>query len=396
MGGGRWRRDLLRAAAVVALVNGLGWIVVDGVSRWTLRRVACEGWPVAGGDLGAVETLFPDSPENDAARALARVAAAAGIDLAPRKGEVPATHRPSAEAAGRFDAAKASLDDYVKEETLAAPPAPLGSFLDGAAGPLADAERLLESRGRPRWEQRASAGFEMSPPNLLGHVRLTKLLLARARTAATRGQRESAWRSVAAAARLADSLEERPEDLSQLIRIAEARSVLATMRALARPAPAWAAAWASADLRPAVLRAHLVDAATWWKWGRRAAPLIPDTDYSGAAGVLRGGLIAAAGPVLRFMVADTLAQAREAARRCAAWTGDAPPPAPASSARTLASWNTIGRAVEPDATVARAAERVGAEREEARRTLRVLSGAEVRPAPRAEGPVPGGDAPTAR
>ncbi|MCE5246501.1 MAG: hypothetical protein ABFD84_04320 [Candidatus Polarisedimenticolia bacterium] len=381
MGGGRWRRDLVRAAAVVALINLGGWLVADGVSRWTLRRVAAEGWPVEGGALANVEALFPDNPENDAALALERVAAAAGIDVAPRGDGVPATRRPSAEAAGRFDAARASLDDYVKEETLAAPPAPLASFLDSAAGPLADAERLLESRGRPRWEQRASAGFEMPLPNLLGHVGLSKLLLARARAAGMRGERETAWRSAAASARLADSLESRPEEMSQLIRIAEARHVLAAMRVLPSPAPAWAAAWASTDLRPASFRASAVKAAVWRRWGTAVAPFPPDSDVSGVRGLPGRTLFAAFGPALRFMLADTLAAARAELRRYAAWSDDGPPPARPASAASPASWNAFGRKVDFAGAIRVVGERVAAEREEARRTLRVLSAAQESPRP---------------
>lgn len=381
MGGGRWRRELVRAAAVVALINLGGWLVADGASRWTLRLVAAEGWPVEGGALANVEALFPDNPENDAALALERVAAAAGINLAPRGDDVSSARRPSAEAARRLDAAKTTFADYAKGETLAPPPARLAAFLSAAAGPLADAERLLETGERPRWVRRASAGFEMPLPPLLGHIQLTRALIARAKEAGLRGDDDAAWRSLRAAARLADSLGERPERLSQLIRIAETRDVVTTMRVLPRPAPEWAWAWMSTDLRPGVVRAHLVDAAMLWTWARRIVPLIPDTDYSGFRGVLGGIMVAAFGPATRVMVAETLEPAREQLRRCASWSGDDPLPAPSASAGALSFWNGLGRAAELDASLVRAAERVAAEREEARRTRRALSAAQESPRP---------------
>lgn len=108
-------------------------------------------------------------------------------------------------------------------------------------GPQVDAmARHLDSAAIPRWPMTPSGLRSEQPlPNLLGHMRLTRVLSVAALDAEARGDHERAWMLEHAAWKLAQGLQTRPELISQLIAIAGARMIAATSRKLEPPVPAW-------------------------------------------------------------------------------------------------------------------------------------------------------------
>ncbi len=90
------------------------------------------------------------------------------------------------------------------------------------------------------WEMDVSRGFAGPRPNLIGHMRLARLLVARTLIEARRGEVETALQTLEAAWRLVESLSARPELISQLIVLAAARLEVGALRKLDTPAYGWA------------------------------------------------------------------------------------------------------------------------------------------------------------
>ena len=245
--------------AVVSVVLSLG--IVAG-------SPALISQPEASALRSAFEAQFPKTEASAAALELERLAALLGIELAPRDEtsrrppeptptsanevapppviDVEERRRPSAdESAGYQRIAEAAFGFLDREltnpvEGIGAPSRELERYLGGAHGrDVIDRSVLLRDTD-VQWEMDVT-GVGASPlPNLLGHVRLQRLMVARALLEARRGDAERALQTIEASWRLNQSISSRPELISQLIAVAVARLEVGALRKLDTPAYGWA------------------------------------------------------------------------------------------------------------------------------------------------------------
>jgi hypothetical protein len=124
-------------------------------------------------------------------------------------------------------------------------------------------DHLLQHGGDIGWAVDLDQGFEAPLPNLLAHLQLTRVLVVRA---LARGD-AAAWDDLHAAAELTRSLHARPDLITQLIVLAQARMVNAAAWKLPLPAPQWLAEMHSVDHRRMMMRAHQHDIWLMWRHG---------------------------------------------------------------------------------------------------------------------------------
>lgn len=211
------------------------------VARRIFIKERDTGWTLTGGSLMGFGTRFPAQKTNQAAQDLEETAARIGIDLVP-KAEAPNRER------GEFDAYRQTsqmVKEYgnaqVENKTLDQPSPELMEFLIVHEDEIRKAaEQLLSTQ--PQWTSDVAKGFDAPIPNLLGHLNLSRLLVAAALHEASARRHGEAWRLLEAADRLADSAERRPDTLSILIAIAEKKLITGAVRLLDPPVPDWAIA----------------------------------------------------------------------------------------------------------------------------------------------------------
>jgi hypothetical protein len=281
----------LRAISFVAL--GLG--IVAGS-----RVLASE--PAAATLRSAFEAEFPKSEASAAALQLERLAAPLGVELAPKEEaaprppeaaptnaseEAPAPaikarerRRPSAVENAAYqrigEALFGFLDRELKDpaEGIGAPSQELESYLGEREDALASIESLLLRDADVHWEMDVTRGYAGPLPNLLGLMRLQRLIVARALLEARRGEAEGALQTIEASWRLNQTLSSRPELICQLIVVAVARLEAGVLRKLDTPAYGWADRFRDGKLFSAYLAAFQNQF-----WSR------PDvTDLTGEAG----------------------------------------------------------------------------------------------------------------
>jgi hypothetical protein len=112
----------------------------------------------------------------------------------------------------------------------------------------------------PRWDLHLERTIELLVPDLVGHLRLHRLLLAEAGVEARRGRQQEASSWLHASWRLRDALADDPLLIQQLISLAELRDELALLRALEDVPPDTAARLRRLHPRPGVERALRMEA----------------------------------------------------------------------------------------------------------------------------------------
>lgn len=226
-------RNLLVAFALVAL--GLAaWLAV-GNARASRREAEAErGWTTAFGSLEDLLRRHPKRRSNSTAKELEVLAASAAISigLAPReRGSVPAV------GSSREPKGVRAASDYISSE-LIKPDASIGSPSDDLARYLEECRSDLDAiesllvTGPPEWAVDVSLPEELPSPNLLGQIRMQRILLARALASEHDGRREAAARSVDASWSLNESLRVRPEMISVLMATACSRLEVGVLRKL--------------------------------------------------------------------------------------------------------------------------------------------------------------------
>lgn len=231
------------------------------------------------------EAQFPKAKASAAALELERLAALLGIELAPkleprppaeapREGEetedqaqgangeeatadvetTPAPvlevqenrARPSAKAAAALQAVQAALGSFLDrelkspQEQVGATPRAVERFLTDHEGELEAIESLLLREGSLQWGMDVTPKADTHLPNVLGHLRLQRLLVARALLEMRRGETDAANQTLEASWQLNEALSSRPELIPHLIVVAVAKYQAGALRKLVAPAAGWA------------------------------------------------------------------------------------------------------------------------------------------------------------
>ena len=224
--------------------------------------------PAAASLRSAFEAQFPKSEASAGALQLERLAAPLGIELAPKEeaeprpleatptsasGEAPVPaingrerRRPSAEESAGYqrigEAVFGFLERELKNPTekIGVPSRELEGFLEEHRDALVSIESVLLRDADVHWEVDVSRGYGGPLPNVLGQMRLQRLIVARALLEARRGETEGALQTLEVSWRLNQTLSSRPEMICQLIVVAVARLDVGALRKLDAPAYGWA------------------------------------------------------------------------------------------------------------------------------------------------------------
>jgi hypothetical protein len=286
------RRVVVLSLAAVFLATGL-WLV--GGNMWAARREEqCDlAWTAAFGSLDDLKKKYPKRETNEAAKQVEELSKVLGFDLAPSVRTVGTMPRPLAPAEAKRGQA---LLDYIStqiskpEASIDAPPEELTRFLEEKRGTLEGIESLVIAGPPPMWSFEISRPERDAPvPNGLGQLRLQRILLARALSAALGGRGDAASRPLEASWNLNESLRTRPETLSLLFAMAIARLQVGVLREVSVDERLWRQRLTTLDPRRPLLDALVLDARlnssrNWWRdffrndghspWYKRARDLL--------------------------------------------------------------------------------------------------------------------------
>ncbi len=255
------RKWILSVAAVVAAVWGLMWIG-SAVMEKTLARRDDRVWPLGLSTIHDVPNRYPLQPATPAAMRLSVLARPLEIDLVPRDPSGPP--RPVDQ---RESVVRTEIGDYVRRQVQRAnpaidvPPETVVAFLADRDNEIEAVRALLISGSPLGWAQNIELGAASPIPRLLGHMQLGRLFVASALDRARRGD-AGAWHDLQAVWMMNRNLLERPEIISAMIGVANARSVNAAARKMPLPAPEWFREVQRHDYRRAMVAAYQAEA-----WG---------------------------------------------------------------------------------------------------------------------------------
>jgi hypothetical protein len=294
------KKVVLAGAAVVA-VAVLAWVVSAAGGDYVAKRSAAKAWPATLGSLTAVPKRFPVQEQNAAATKLVQIAAGAGVNVAPLE---PGKKRRNLHR-DATDRLLTEIGLYVTAQlerpgdAIEAPPEDVARFLETSDAQLTAVRHHLIHGGELQWASDVSRGASAPVPNLLGHMNLQRLLMARALDRARSGNL-AAWDELHASWELSRGLWGRPELISNIIALASARMTNAAARKMptAEP-PAWFMATRTFDPLKPIIAAHQVEA---WQM-HEAKP------YDGGLAVeVQRALV---WPMDRFEVAEAIDQTRQ-------------------------------------------------------------------------------------
>jgi hypothetical protein len=253
---------LIAGAAVFVLAKGIPFVCnaieMDRHARKAaLREPAAEQeWRREFGDPAKTLSAFPRREDSESATRLIELAHPLGIEMArPKDGQTPPRESNTARALTQ------AIRDYGSAElgrpggSVSPPPEAVRIFLQARDRDIDAIVNSLSSAETPVWKSDVSLGAEAPIPNLLGQMRLQRLLVAQALSRARVGQEDEAERVLRASWSLNASLRDRPDVMSQLIAIAIARMQVGLARRISVDPASWLARFAEHDYRPSVLRA---------------------------------------------------------------------------------------------------------------------------------------------
>ncbi len=252
--------------------------------------------------LGTPEELYARYPHrevNPSALKVETLSAELGVDLAT-KIMSERTH-PRADAADDFESIGDDIHQYTWQEWArsgagsAPPPEALAAFLTAHAEALEALRQALREGEAPRWELQLEKGLEGPIPNLLGQIKLQRLLMSEALAQNHAGHTGKALETLEAAGRLNEALADDPILITQLIAVAAHRMQAMTLRRLEEIPGVWAQtlaehdyeetmrtaisleAWNLAHLDPA----QVAEGLPWWQrlLARVGAPYIRSCAY---------------------------------------------------------------------------------------------------------------------
>jgi hypothetical protein len=263
-------RRILLGVVAAAIVAGLAWgapYAYRLISMYRHLQIAARREPAAVQDWkrefgDPVQTLaaFPKREDSDSAVRLIALAKAAGVDMTRPKGrdQFPPEHDPD-------EAARKAIREYLDAEVtktggpVADPPTVVRDYLASHEKALGEVVEHLSHGEPPAWKSDVALGFEAPAPPLRGHIRLQRLLEARALIQASAGDLEGSERTMAASWSLNASIRDRPEITSQLVAISVARSQVGLLRRLGVDPVVWRERLSEHDYRASVLEALVVE-----------------------------------------------------------------------------------------------------------------------------------------
>ena len=230
------------------------------VRQAALRAPGAEAdWRKEFGDPDLTLAAFPSHEDNEKAVRLIELARTVGIDLARHKSQQPSGEsddkRASSRAISHYDEAELTRPGGIVEP----PPEAVRAFLEARDREIGDVVSFLSTSEPPAWKVDALLGYEAPIPNLLGQLRLQRLLVAQALNRAQLGRENEAEQVFQASWNLNASLRDRPDVISQLIAIAIARMQAGLARRLPLDPAPWHERLVDHDYRASVLRALEVE-----------------------------------------------------------------------------------------------------------------------------------------
>jgi hypothetical protein len=174
---------------------------------------------------------------------------------------VPDRGRADRDRASSFARIIGALGEFVSreistaDERSAAAPEKVRLWLEERSGALDAIRARLLSRDPVAWEVDVGSGLRAPTPYLLGHVRLQRVLIARALIDGHAEETDSALLWMEASWRLNEALTSRPELISHMVSAAISRLQNGALRKIDAPSFAWADRLRSRDLVAGMLAA---------------------------------------------------------------------------------------------------------------------------------------------
>jgi hypothetical protein len=231
------------------------------VRQAALREPGAEAdWRKEFGDPDRTLAAFPSHEDSETAVRLIELARTVGIDLARTKSQQPGRgesndERTSSRAISQYDEEELTKPSGEIEP----PPDAVRAFLEERDREIGDVVSFLSTSEPPAWKVDVLLGHEAPIPNLLGQLRLQRLLVAQTLNRAQLGRENEAEQVFRASWNLNASLRDRPDVISQLIAIAVARMHAGLARRLPLDPAAWRERFVDHDYRASVLRALEVE-----------------------------------------------------------------------------------------------------------------------------------------
>ena len=237
-------------------------ITVERHTRYAAARepAAEADWKREFGDPVRTLSFFPRHEDTDAAIKLVGLARSVGVDMTR-----PTKARPRRQDSATERALSQALKEFGDRElmcsggTVGAPPETVIAYLAAHDRDIGQVVAALVRNKPLAWKTDLSLGHEAPIPNLLGHIRLQRILVAEALVRAHRGEDEEAEEVLLASWSLNGSLRDRPDVLSQLIAISVARMQVGLGRRLFVNPAIWSGRYTEHDFRSSLLRAIEVE-----------------------------------------------------------------------------------------------------------------------------------------
>ena len=280
-------------ALLVILAVGLtvALVAINALSA-SRMSTARRGWDESLGSWDEMMKRYPATGANAAALEVERLSAKLGIDIAPRQqaGRV----RPTDEQDRAFAELRKVVGIYSRHQferaqrgAIDAPPPILTTYVEAHAGDLDALRHQLLTGETPVWESDLSKPSAAPLPNLLGQINLHKLLTSVALARIHSGDGAGALEEIEASWRLAQSLDDSPTLITQLILIAATRMQLGVLRHVPDVPQIWINRLAERDFREPFITAMKYEGWAWvhidpskaWSipgswWHRLAAPAL--------------------------------------------------------------------------------------------------------------------------
>jgi hypothetical protein len=300
-------RKALMITVIVLSGCALLWLAGSAfVSSVTTTSVQ-EQWPDGLGTIDSVPGRFPPAETNAAARALIPIAARLSVAISPD------LRRPQTDALSDQIASYVAGEISREDDGVQPPPAALGAFIAAHESDFAQLDNVVQ-HSPVVWTTNIGAARNAPLPNLLGYLKLNRLLVARA---LVRHGDPAAWSDLQTSWLLGRSLMQRPEIISALVGMGIARSTNAAARFLPVPAPQWREEMARFDYRRALVASQQAYA---WSLTTGKGAFAVDAGNRRAPGVFHEAVTFMMMPLFDYAAAGLAKATRESAGKYAAMT----------------------------------------------------------------------------
>jgi hypothetical protein len=239
-------KDFLKAAAILVLflVVPAGLITAANIIASRMEKNVREEWNRRLEPIEAFKARFARLTKNASAARLETLAIPLGLNVRPSaEGTAAVDDRApqSVEMAKLREPLANYINKEIERESGAAddPPAGVAKFVNAHIDPLLAIENHINHADLPAWTFDSEHVFRTPLPNLLGYIKLARLMSAHAVIAQKSGRAAEAWDAMHAVSRLAQSMDNQPLLTPQLISVAISKYEAAFVRKLQAPAPAW-------------------------------------------------------------------------------------------------------------------------------------------------------------